>query len=49
VRRAIGLVEGLLAGLAEAGDGPAALEAALTRLASAKDSAQAALAVLLSG
>jgi hypothetical protein len=56
VRRAIGLVEGLLVGLAEVGDDlaavqeetadAAALDTALTRLASAKDSADAALAML---
>jgi hypothetical protein len=56
VRRAIGLVEGLLVGLAEVGDDlaavqeetadTAALGTALTRLASAKDTANAALAML---
>ena len=56
VRRAIGLVEGLLVALAEAGDDLSAvqdetadaawLDTALTRLASAKDSADAALAML---
>ena len=56
VRRAIGLVEGLLVGLAEVGDDLSAvqdetadaarLDTALTRLASAKDSADAALAML---
>jgi hypothetical protein len=56
VRRAIGLVEGLLVGLAEVGDDLSAvqdetadaarLDTALTRLASAKDSADAALGML---
>jgi hypothetical protein len=56
VRRAIGLIEGLLVGLAEVGDelsavqdetaDAARLDTALTRLASAKDSADAALAML---
>ena len=56
VRRAIGLLEGLLVGLAEVGDDLSAvqdetadaarLDTALTRLASAKDSADAALAML---
>ena len=56
VRRAIGLVEGLLVGLAEVGDDLSAvqdetadaarLDTALTRLASAKDSADVALAML---
>jgi hypothetical protein len=56
VRRAIGLVEGLLVGLPEVGDDLSAvqdetadaarLDTALTRLASAKDSADAALAML---
>ena len=56
VRRAIGLVEGLLVGLAEVGDDLSAvqdetadaarLDTVLTRLASAKDSADAALAML---
>jgi hypothetical protein len=56
VRRVIGLVEGLLIGLAEIGDDLSAvqdetadaarLDTALIRLASAKDSAVAALAML---